>query len=93
MTKIRLTIARTLDINLADPPEEIGAGWAEQILEALRDDDPHAQIETTDHDSLVGAVVRCIEADVTMTLADFDITPADIGVEILPEARTDETKS
>lgn len=93
MTTIRLTITRTLDINLSDPPEEIGSAWAEQILEALRDDDPHAQIETSDTDTLVGAVVRCIEADVGMTIADFDILASDIQVEILPEAKPNEAKS
>lgn len=93
--KFRLTLSKSIVIDTSEKPKPhslvenattycLGEAWAEQILEALRDDNPEAQIDTSDVDSQTGAIVRCIEDDVAMTIDDFAIDPSDIKVEILP---------
>lgn len=84
--KIRLTLQKTLTIDLDDPdPKSIGEGWKEQILEALRDERPDAQIETVEVDELVGAIISVIDTDLSITIDDFELVPSDIKVEVLDQ--------
>lgn len=86
MTKFRLSLTKSIEIDLFDPdPQSIGAGWAEQTLEALRDDNPSAQIDTSDIDELTGALLRVLAEDISIAISDLDITKDDFTIEVLPK--------
>lgn len=88
MTSFTLSITKTITIDLSDTdPQSLGRGWAEQVLEALRDEEPEQQIDTADIDTLTGAIKTVIEWDIENTVTDFDIQPDDIKVVVLEEGK------
>lgn len=83
--KFTLSLSKTITVDLDDSYPKLGHGWAEQVLEALRDDDPSAQIYTSDVDTLTGAIIRVVEADVQCCIDDLAIDATDFKVEVLSE--------
>jgi hypothetical protein len=81
--KFRLTLSKSITIDTDEQTPKLGGVWAEQLLEVLRDDDPNAQIDTSSVDEQTGAIVQLIEDDTEAALADLEILPTDIKVEIL----------
>lgn len=90
--KFRLSVAKSITIDLSEKSHKgmsVGEAWAEMVLENLRTDDPSAQIDSVDVDTLTGALVRVVQDDPDACIQDLDLGPDanDFRIEVLDKPK------